>query len=138
MSVGQEVVMEPSGSPVAAAASTEGAAQARVFARARRQEEREHSLGLIITISLSFILFAAAILLGGHAFIAPMLQQAAATRNANGTGEVVFTMPDGVFCRHLSFDNRTGDVTEDGIETCPGSSGRDQGAFSQFRWGAAH
>ena len=111
-------------------------ARARGAARARRQEEREHSFGLIITISLSFILFAAAILIGGHAFIAPLLQRAAAARDASGTGEVVYTMPDGVFCRHVSFNNGTGDITEDGIVECPGSTAnRAETEPPQFRWG---
>jgi hypothetical protein len=135
MGAGQDATMESSDESVESAAA--GAdARTRGAARARRQEEREHSLGLIITISLSFILFAAAILLGGHAIIGPLLQRAAAERDANGTGDVVYTMPDGVFCRHMSVDNGTGDITEDGIEECPGRTvGRDTEA-SQFRWGA--
>jgi hypothetical protein len=137
MGAGQDATMESSDESVESAAA--GAdARARGAARARRQEEREHSLGLIITISLSFILFAAAILLGGHAFIGPLLQRAAAARDANGTGDVVYTMPDGVFCRHVSFDNGTGDVTEDGIEECPGRSVSGDIEPSQFRWGSSH
>jgi hypothetical protein len=111
-------------------------ARTRDAARARRQEEREHSLGLIITISLSFILFAAAILLGGHAIIAPLLQRAAAARDVNSTGDFVYTMPDGVFCRHVSFDNGTSDITEDGVEECPGRTTGKDTEPGQFRWGA--
>jgi hypothetical protein len=132
----QDAATESSGSSVEPA-PTEGEARARVSAR-RRQEEREHSLGLIITISLSFILFAAAILIGGHAFIAPLLQRAAAARDANGTGDVVYTMPDGVFCRHVSFDNGTGDITEDGVEECPGSAvSKAQNEAPEFKWGSS-
>jgi hypothetical protein len=126
--------MESSGGSVEPA-NAGAEARARGATRMRRQEEREHSLGLIITISLSFILFAAAILLGGHAVIAPLLQRAAATRDSHGTGDVVYTMPDGVFCRHLSFDNGTGDVTEDGIEECPGHAADRAESDPQFRWG---
>jgi hypothetical protein len=134
--MGADAAMESSeGSVEPANAGAE--ARARGAARARRQEEREHSLGLIITISLSFILFAAAILLGGHAFIAPLLQRAATERDTNGTGEVVYTMPDGVFCRHVSINNGTGDITEDAIVECPGSTvNREETEPPQFRWGA--
>lgn len=110
-------------------------AQGRVSARVRRQEEREHSLGLIITASLSFILFATAILLGGHAIIAPLLQRAAAARDTNGTGDVVYTMPDGMFCRHLSFDNGTSDITEDAVVECPGRTASKDSDSSEFKWG---
>ncbi len=135
MGAEQDAVTESSDGSVPAPAGV--AARARGSARARRQEEREHSLGLIITTSLSFILFAAAILLGGHAVIGPLLQHAAATRDANGTGDFVYTMPDGVFCRHMSFDNHTGDITEDGIEECPGRTvGSADASASQFRWGS--
>jgi hypothetical protein len=137
MNVGQVATSESPdkrGEPTPANAETRG----RVSARVRRQEEREHSLGLIITASLSFILFTAAILLGGHAIIAPLLQRAAAARDMNGTGDVVYTMPDGVFCRYMSLDNGTGDLSEDGVEECPGRAvGRDNEA-TQFRWGSSH
>jgi hypothetical protein len=135
MGAGQGATTESSGGSVEPA-NAGAEARARGAARARRQEEREHSLGLIITISLSFILFAAAILLGGHAIIAPLLQRAAAARDANSTGDFVYTMPDGVFCRHVSFDNGTGDITEDGVEECPGRTASRDTEPGQFRWGA--
>jgi len=35
-----------------------------------------------------------------------------------GTGEVVYAMPDGIFCRHASFDNVTAEINEGGITRC--------------------
>ena len=59
-----------------------------------------------------------ALLLGGRAAIAPLLQPAAPLRDARRTGDVVYTMPDGVFCRHLTFDNVTGNIREGSLEPC--------------------
>jgi len=104
--------------------------------RARRDEERANSLGFIITASLLFVLFAAAIMFGGHAALGPLLRHAIATRDANGMGDVVYTMPDGVFCRHMAFDNATGEVIERAIEPCPDHiGGGGPLSASKFKWG---
>jgi hypothetical protein len=134
MSAGQDTAIHSShGYAFRGAAGTN--ARGPVAARARRHNDREHSLGLIITTSLSFILFAAAILLGGHAVIAPLLQGATTTRAANGTGDFVYTMPDGVFCQHMSFDNSTDEISEGDIEECPGRTVGRENRIAQFRWG---
>jgi hypothetical protein len=106
------------------------------YRRARREEKRANSLGIAVTTSLLFVLTAAAILVGGHAAIAPLLRRAVATRSAEGIGDVVYTMPDGVFCRHMSLDNVTGEVTGGALERCPESigRGRETGA-AKFEWG---
>lgn len=105
------------------------------YARVRREENRANSLGIAVTTSLLFVLTAAAILVGGHAAIAPLLRRAVATREAKGIGDVVYTMPDGVFCRHMSLDNVTGEVTGGTIERCPESTrGREVGT-AKFEWG---
>lgn len=113
-------------------------ARKRPHARPRRQQERENSVGLVITISLSFVLFAAAVLLGGHVVIAPLLQRAAAARDMHDTGEVIYAMPDGVFCNRASFDNTTGDMSEGGIEECPDRAygKRLDTDLPQFKWGS--
>jgi hypothetical protein len=72
----------------------------------------------VIASSLFLVLFAATLLIGGHAAIDPLLQSAADSREASSAGAVVYTMPDGVYCRHVSFDNVTAQVTEGGIERC--------------------
>ena len=67
---------------------------------------------------LFLVLFTAALLIGGHAAIDPILQSAVDARETKGTGDVVVTMPDGIFCRHMSFDNVTAEIIEGGIERC--------------------
>ena len=64
------------------------------------------------------MLFAATLLVGGHAAIDPLVQAATEPQDPRGAGSVVFTMPDGIFCRHVSFDNVTAQVTEGPIERC--------------------
>jgi hypothetical protein len=116
-------------SPVKAASTDGGAwfveadhvsvtALARRRARARIDAEQAISTRVVIVSSLFLVLLAAALLLGGHAAIDPLLQSAAAARQAQGIGDVVYTMPDGIFCRRMSFDNVTAEVAEGGIERC--------------------
>ena len=111
---------------------------ARGLSRIRLQEQRAQSAGIAIVYSLCFVLIAAALLVGGQAVIGPMLRNAIAAREAKGTGDVVYTMPDGVFCRHMSFDNITAEVTEGAIERCPEGPARgpSSGAAARFSWGA--
>ena len=93
-------------------------ALARRRSRARMDEERAKSGRVVIVSSLFLVLFTAALLIGGHAAIDPLLQSAVDARETKGTGDVVVTMPDGIFCRHMSFDNVTAEITEGGIERC--------------------
>lgn len=113
--------------------------RARESMRLRRDVDRANSLGLIITTSLLFVLFAAAVTFGGHAAIVPLIQEAVAARDARGapvTGSIVYTMPDGVYCRYLSFDNTSGEVVGAAIRQCPGetSEGLSGGFVSAFKW----
>jgi hypothetical protein len=71
-----------------------------------------------IVSSLFLVLFAATLLIGGHAAIDPLLQSAADSREASSAAAVVYTMPDGIYCRRVSFDNVTAQQTEGGIERC--------------------
>jgi hypothetical protein len=93
-------------------------ALARRRSRARMDEERAKSGRVVIVSSLFLVLFTAALLAGGHAAIDPLLQSAVDARETKGIGDVVVTMPDGIFCRHLSFDNVTAEISEGGIERC--------------------
>jgi hypothetical protein len=106
--------------------------------RVRRREDAANSLGLIITTSLLFVLFAAAVTFGGHAAISPLLQEAVAAREAKAvpmTGSIVFTMPDGVYCRYLSFDNGNGEVAGAAIRQCPDQIDEDSAANATgFKW----
>lgn len=114
-------------------------ARARRSARARFEAEREKSASVVIVSSLFLVLIAAGLLIGGHAAIDPLLQSAIAARGSNGpgAGEVLYTMPDGIFCRHVSFDNATAEMVEGAIERCADDITRDHAhSVNGFAWGA--
>jgi hypothetical protein len=110
-------------------------ALARRRFRARQDDERTKSARVVIVSSLFFVLLAGALLVGGHAALDPLLQSAAEAREAEGVGDVVYTMPDGIFCRHMSFDNATAQVTEGALERCPNDIvGQRQRSSRNFTW----
>jgi hypothetical protein len=110
-------------------------ALARRRSRARMDEDRAKSGRVVIVSSLFLVLFTAALLIGGHAAIDPLLQSAVEARETKSTGEVVWTMPDGIYCRHMSFDNVTAEITEGGIERCASDiAGNRPRAARGFAW----
>jgi hypothetical protein len=99
-------------------------------------DENRASAGRLIIICSLFVAFvAAALLAGGHEAIDPVPKPAVATPGAKGAGDIVFTMPDGIYCRHMSFDNATATIVEGGMEKCQTDivRGRRAGARS-FSW----
>lgn len=101
----------------------------------RPDESWANSASFAIVFSLFLALLAAALLVGGHAVIDPLLQSAAAARDANRVAEVLYALPDRAYCRHLSFDNATAEMTAGGIEPCPGGS-TSRRAQMGFTWGS--
>jgi len=100
-------------------------------------DRRANSLALIITTSLLFVLLASALMVGGHAIISPLLRARAASGGISNRGDIVYTMPDGAFCQHMTFDNSTGRITAGGIDHCdPTLGGGGSGRGTGFRWGA--
>jgi hypothetical protein len=91
----------------------------------------------IIVSSLFLVLFAATLLFGGHAAIDPLLRSVMAARDAGAVGDVVYSMPDGKFCRHMTFDNGTGNMVEGTVERCPDNIAREEfrSTASRFTWG---
>ena len=111
-------------------------ALARRRSRARLDEERTRSGRVVIVSSLFLVLLAAALLVGGHAAIDPLLHSAEEARQANGSGDVVFAMPDGIFCRRMSFDNVTAEISEGALERCGSDIARDRPRSNRgFSWG---
>ena len=108
--------------------------------RATLKDDRARSSRIAIVSSLFLAFVAAALLVGGHAAIDPLLQTAVDVREANGTGDVVYTMPDGIFCRHMSVDNATGEVSGGGVERCTSNIARERPRTMRrnFDWGGGH
>lgn len=112
------------------------AARAPRASRLRIDADDASSTRAVIVSSLFLVVLASALLLGGHAAIDPLLRSAMAAREAHGVGDVVYTMPDGVYCRHLSFDNATAEVAESAIERCSNDIVGDRVHSSRgFAWG---
>jgi hypothetical protein len=108
-------------------------------ARAQREEQHTKKTRLIIVLTLFSVFLAPALLIGGRAVIEPMVRAAYETRQTDRVGEVVFTMPDGAFCRHLSFNNKTAEVTESTVDRCPEARPRGKNSDTSqkgFAWGA--
>lgn len=118
------------------AAADHASARARRAARAQRDDQRTKSTRLAVVLSLFLALLATALLVGGRVLIDPMLRSAAEARGTNRVGAIVYTMPDGIFCRHLSFDNVTAELSEGAVEKCSGDllSERTRRG-SNFAWG---
>jgi|SRR5580658_4136699 hypothetical protein len=102
--------------------------------RARFSEKQAASARVAIVSALFLVLFAAALLIGGRAAIDPMLQSAAEARESSSEGAVVFTMPDGIFCRHMSFNNVTAQETEGPIERCQNDIAANYERGRGFSW----
>jgi hypothetical protein len=113
----------------------------RPAAADRRGRDGTTSLRAIIASSAFLVMFASTTLVGGHAAIDPLLRSLAKAREAKNTGDIVYPMPDGQFCRHLSFDNTTAELAESTVGPCPDSvirnSLRDRFHSSgrNFTWG---
>lgn len=88
------------------------------------------SLRAIIVSCLFLVPLATSLFLGGHFAIDPLLQMAITARDSRAMGTVVRAMPDGKFCRHMTFDNDTAEVLEGPIERCT-----DDVANEMFRTG---
>jgi hypothetical protein len=93
-----------------------------------------------VIISSAFIVFIAiALLIGGHAAIDPFLHSDGA-RDPRAASDIVVTMPDGKFCRHMTFDNATASMVEGTIAPCKVDITRDSGSAAPtpprgFMWG---
>jgi hypothetical protein len=106
------------------------------LSRRRHAEDRINSLALAITSALLFVLIAGAFMFGGRAAIAPLFNRDAVAREVNRTGAIVYAMPDGSFCRRMTFDNATAEVTSVVVERCPGALDVVGGPSpGRFNWG---
>lgn len=107
--------------------------------RQRGKRDGVTSFRAIVASSAFLVLFATTMLVGGRAAIDPLLRSATSARDKAAVGDIVYTMPDGRFCRHMSFDNATAEMVEGTIMPCPESIVRDHGRNSRgFAWGAAN
>jgi hypothetical protein len=119
--------------PAAVKPSAQGTPQVRF------SDDGASSTRAVIASSFFIVFIVAALLVGGHAAIDPFLHPALEAQDEQAAGDVVVSMPDGRFCRHMSFDNATASVVEGPVELCQGDIVRDHGlqpsAPRGFAWG---
>ena len=107
--------------------------------RVRRDERNAKISRLAVVLALFLVLLAGALLVTCRAVIDSMLQAPPDPRVANKVGDIVFTLPDGAFCRHLSFNNATAELMESTATPCPEAKPRGRESdrpSSHFAWGA--
>lgn len=108
----------------------------RGHGRAGRRHDATSARAMVVS-SVFLVLFTVALMIGGQAAIDPLMRMVATGRDTSVVGDVVFPMPDGQYCRHMSFDNATAEMIEGTIERCPdkvlGAAGRRTGRG--FTWG---
>jgi hypothetical protein len=125
-----EVAQEPAQDPDAWLKSR----HASVVMSRRAPSGKMHAV-VACSLFLVLVLFAATLLVGGRAALGPILQSAAEERDSRSAGDVVYTMPDGVFCRHVSYDNVTGELTAGNIEPCKSDVSQDRWHVTRrFTW----
>ena len=94
---------------------------------------------MVVAGALFLVLVAATVLVTARTTIGPMLQSAAAARAAVQTGAIVYALPDGIYCRQLSFDNATAEVKEGAMSRCNDKIERIRvQPKREFAWRAAH
>jgi hypothetical protein len=132
------------GAQAVALAADAGRAPSKSLAKKGLQVRLGHdgatSTRAVIASSVFIVLLGAALLFGGSAAIGPLLHPSPDVRDARGAGDVVVAMPDGKFCRHMSFDNTTASMVEGTIVPCTTDITRDSRSAAAaaprgFAWG---
>jgi hypothetical protein len=106
--------------------------------RAQTRQKDDTSMRAVIVSTLFLVVIATAIMFGGHVAVDPLLRMATAARESVAAGDVMMPMPDGKYCRHMSFDNKTSEMHEGAIAPCPDDIVRGQFRHSGrgFSWSA--
>ena len=73
---------------------------------------------VVVVGSLFLVLVTTTVLVTARTTVGPLLQSAAAARAAVQTGAIVYALPDGIYCRQVSFDNATAEIKESAMNRC--------------------
>lgn len=92
--------------------------------------------GKFVRVAIICAFFAALFIIASAAGVQSMIEAARRKveeqHESRRVSHVVYTMPDKTFCRHVSFDNVSGRIKEEGVRLCdPNASGQGGG----FTWG---
>lgn len=88
-----------------------------------------------LRVAVTCAFFAALFIIGSAIGVESMInaprRQAEAKSASHRVSHVVYTMPDKTFCRHVSFDNVSGRISEEGVRLCDPNAGSQR----DFVWG---
>jgi len=112
-----------------------GGKGSRSVALAHRREQRVKVIWFTAAFTLFIVLAAAALLARGGFTFGPMLHWAGVGGSTERPGDVLMSMPDGTFCRRLSFDNATAELGGGNVERCPDKRDIGRHGSSGFAWG---
>jgi hypothetical protein len=103
----------------------------------RRAREARTKLWRVSVVTTFFVVVLGANLLVGATLMLKALRaQAGETSASTRFGRVTFPMLDGVFCRHVLFDNTTAEATEDKVSRCDDDRARERPhRTTSFNWG---
>jgi len=104
----------------------------------RRARETRTKIWRVSVVTIFFV-----VVLGANLFVGAVLMvkalrtQADETAAATRIGRVTYPMLDGVFCRHVLFDNKTVQTKEDKVSRCDEDRAvRPARHTTTFNWGA--
>jgi hypothetical protein len=81
------------------------------------------------------VVLGANLIIGGVLVVKALSSHSSQTTGYTRIGRVTFPMLDGVFCRRVLYDNKTGQTTTDKISRCDDHKARPQTSSKNFNWG---
>ena len=103
----------------------------------RRAREARTKIWRVSVVAFFFVVVLGANLFVGAALMLKVLHtEAGETAGSMRFGRITFPMLDGVFCRHVLFDNTTAEAKEDKVSRCDDDRIRERpGHTTSFNWG---
>ena len=102
----------------------------------RHEREARTKFWRVIIVSAFFaVVLGANLLIGGVLMVKAFHTEKNQTAEALRIGRVTFPMLDGVFCRHVLFDNKTVQMKEDKVSRCNNRATQSRSSRTTFSWG---
>jgi hypothetical protein len=103
----------------------------------RHAREARTKFWRVIIVSAFFaVVLGANLLIGGVLMVKAFHKEGSQTAEALRIGRVTYPMLDGVFCRHVLFDNTTVQMKEDKVSRCDDRASRSRHSRTTFSWGS--
>jgi hypothetical protein len=122
-----EQIAAKTDAPVALTDNARGRTLLRRPGRAWRNDNEWKTPPAPVILSLSLVLLAAALLIGGPLVINPLLKTAADERQGARLGDVTSATPQRTFCRFRPSNDTAGELSKGSGETCAPEEPRARG-----------